>query len=401
MKNILLIFLLIGLTSYCFGQQKAKYTLQTADSVAILDMLNQLESLRKLSESNNTSLNGLLTGKELEFKEKYEIVKSNVTNGTETFKLLSTRIIDLKSKNINDDFEKLINDLNNPESQILGFSLNEKVVEMVKVNINPQRTNLGGKIVAAADSITKSPLIRSIPQLTPAISIVTNIISLVRSTGIVKSEIDQTKIKRLENALNKYVQYYIALNNANQGFNYNVIHQIEELGLLQQKLYEQLIVYANFLNYKLPNKADNEKLDIYLVNVFNKFKSDWTKQYFVELETKYTNPQTMVVGYDKILKDISGLKEANNRLEELIYLVNQFEFQYNEYFNILASYHANIEKSLDIAKQNGIARDELIVKQKGEFTKKKQLAIETLIVDINLQELIDNKKTLKYTARVL
>jgi hypothetical protein len=375
--------------------------LVTPDSVVILDLLNQLENLRKLSEANSTSLNGLLTGRDLEFKEKYEIVKSNLINGTETFKLLSTRIIDLKSKNINDDFEKLINDLNNPESQILGFSLNEKVIEMVEKNINPQKTSLGGKIVGAADSIVKSPLIKSIPQLTPAISIVTNIISLVRSTGIIKSEIDQTKIKNLENALNKYVQYYIALNNANQGFKYNVVHQIEELGLLQQKLYEQLIVFANFMNYKLPNKADNEKLDTYLVNALNKFKSDWTKQYFSELEKKYINSETKAINYDKILKEVSGLKEANNRLEELIYLVNQFEFQYNEYFDILSSYHTNIEHSFDIAKVNKIATDQLILNQKDEFKKKKQLAVESLIVDINLQELIDNKTTLKYTARVL
>ncbi len=385
--------------------QGTKPKFVTADSTALKasfkELADQLESLRKVGEANSTSVSSLLAGKDLESKTKYDIIKANLTNTTETFDLLNERIIDLKSQNIGDDFEKLINELNNPESKVLGFSLNEKIIDLVKVHINPKEKNLAARIVASADSITKSPLLKSIPQITPAISIVTNIIGLVRSTGIVKDEIDQKKIRNLENAMSNYVSYYIALNNATQSFAFNVRHQADELGLLQQRLYNQMLVFGGHLKYPLPNKPDNQSLDIYLNNVLNKFDIEWTKKYLTGIETGYNIATTGKPDYDRILKEELGLKEANNKIEEIISLVNQFEFMYDEYFEILQSYHDNIEIALDIAKRNKIASETQVDTKKKEFVTKKDAATESLKADINLQKLKDNKATIKYSARIL
>jgi hypothetical protein len=403
MKKYTTIILMLTINLAVAQGTKPKFV--TADSTALKasfkELADQLESLRKVGEANSTSVSSLLAGKDLESKTKYDIIKANLTNTTETFDLLNERIIDLKSQNIGDDFEKLINELNNPESKVLGFSLNEKIIDLVKVHINPKEKNLAARIVASADSITKSPLLKSIPQITPAISIVTNIIGLVRSTGIVKDEIDQKKIRNLENAMSNYVSYYIALNNATQSFAFNVRHQADELGLLQQRLYNQMLVFGGHLKYPLPNKPDNQSLDIYLNNVLNKFDIEWTKKYLTGIETGYNIATTGKPDYDRILKEELGLKEANNKIEEIISLVNQFEFMYDEYFEILQSYHDNIEIALDIAKRNKIASETQVDTKKKEFVTKKDAATESLKADINLQKLKDNKATIKYSARIL
>ncbi len=165
-------------------------------------------------------------------------------------------------------------------------------------------------------------------------------------------------------SLHKYIQYYLALNESTSYFMNNVELQTNELGILQQKLYDQLLFFSMTLKYPNQVKSQEEDIGEYMTNLFNHFNNKYVEDLLENAEKMNTNKG--VLSYDNILISNNGnLKEANNRLEEFIALINQFEFQYNNYININEQYYKKVLNSLDIAQQNVIASaDQVEMKKK-------------------------------------
>lgn len=398
-KTILLIAFSVALTSaFC----QTEPTLQSADSTVIKTLLKQLADLQKQNASNSSSITALLTGKDIDATNKYTIIKQNLTNAVTTFELLNSKINILKSKASSDKLDIFIKELNNPQSNALGFKLDEIIIRLVNENIQPKKKNLAKSIIENVSSITQSPIVKNIPTIAPAISVANSVLSILRSTSIMNDQVDQAKIKSFETALNNYVQYYVALNDGNAGFTYNLTNQTQELSLLQIKLYEQVTFFAKTLNYPIQLKNENEDLSAYLNNLFLSFNKTYIDQMFSDLEQNNTNKTTNKINYDAILASNNGnLKDANNRLEEFIGLINQFEFQYNGYFNIYEVYNTKIIKALDIAATNKIADQNTINMKKSDFNTLKTIAVSDIKSSLNLPQLMLSKQTIKYTARIL
>lgn len=391
-------FYLLVVNGFCQTQTP----LQRDDSSAIKLLIKQVEALQTQSTSYSSSINALLTGKDLDAINKYSLVKQNLTNAIITFQLLNTKINILKAKTTSDKVDNFIKDLNNPQSNTLGFKLDETIIRLVNKNIQPKKKNLAKNIIATVSSITQSPIVTSIPTISPALSVANAVLGVLRSTSIVSEEVDQLKIKAFETDLNNYVEYYVVLNDCNAGFTYSLNNQIQELGLLQQKLYDQVTFFAKTLNYPISTKNENEQMSIYLNNLFLGFNKTFTDKIFFDLEKANTNALTNKVNYEAMLSSNNGnLKDANNRLEEFFGLINQFEFQYNGYFNIYEIYTSKIVKALDIAGTNKIADLSLVITKKTEFSNLKNQAIADIHSSLNLPELLLSKQTIKYTARIL
>lgn len=396
-KQILIITLTLSWTlAFC----QTDIVLQTADSTVIKTLIKQIEDLQLKNQHNSSNINTLLTGKDLDATNKYTIIKQNLTTAITTFELLNSKIIILKSKVSSDKLEAFIKDLNNPQSNALGFKLDETIIRLVNENIPPKKNNLGKKLIETISSITQSPIVKNIPTISPAISVANSVLSILRSTSIMTDQVDQAKIKSFETALNNYVQYYVALNDGNAGFTYNLANQTQEHGLLQLKFYEQVTFFAKTLDYPIQPKGQNENLDTYFNNLFSFFNRTYIDKLFSDLERNNTTAGK--TNYDAILASNNGnLKEANNRLEEFIGLINQFEFQYNSYFNIYEVYNLKIIKALDIAGANRIAEQNLINTKKADFNTLKDQAVIDIRAALNLNQLLLSKQTIKYTARIL
>jgi hypothetical protein len=323
-------------------------------------------------------------------------------NAVETFQLLSDKTTNLKSRNSTNSFDILIKELNNPQSEALGFNFNETLLKLVNEHIQPKKKNVAKNILEAVEGITQSPIITSIPTFTPAISISNSVIGVLRSTSIFDDKVDNQKIKNFETALNNYIQYYSALSDANQVFKFNLEHQKEELGILQQNIYEQVIFFARTLKFQVQPKGPNEDVGEYLNVLFKSFNKSYIENIFTELEKEHTeiSQNTKKIKYDEILKN-QYLKDANNRLEEFISLTTQFEFKYTEYFNILEQYNTRIIKALDIAKTNKIATSGDVDNKKIEFENKKKESISDIKTSINIDQLKNSKQKINYTARII
>lgn len=370
------------------------------DSTVLINLQKQVDDLLQQNQANSERINTLITSKDLDSKLKYEIVRSNLKNGLATFKLLNEKINFLKSRQKDNKLDAVVNDLHNPHSNSLNFKFDEVIKDLVKQHIQPKKKNIAGNIIQSVNEITKSPILGSIPTIAPAISISNAVLGLLRSTSIFNDDVDYKKIDAFEKELHKYTQYYLALNESTTYFKTNVELQSNELGILQQKLYDQLLFFS--MTLKFPNQIKSQEEDIgeYMTNLFNHFNNKYVENLLENAEK--TNTSRGILSYDNILISNNGnLKEANNRLEEFIALINQFEFQYNNYININEQYYKKVLNSLDIAKQNGIASADLIENKKKEIIALKEDALKQFKISINLPDLLLNKQSIKYTARIL
>ncbi|WFB62294.1 hypothetical protein PZ892_11455 [Sphingobacterium sp. WM] len=370
------------------------------DSTVLINLQKQVDDLLQQNQANSERINTLITSKDLDSKLKYEIVRSNLKNGLATFKLLNEKINFLKSRQKDNKLDAVVNDLHNPHSNSLNFKFDEVIKDLVKQHIQPKKKNIAGNIIQSVNEITKSPILGSIPTIAPAISISNAVLGLLRSTSIFNDEVDYKKIDAFEKELHKYTQYYLALNESTTYFKTNVELQSNELGILQQKLYDQLLFFS--MTLKFPNQIKSQEEDIgeYMTNLFNHFNNKYVENLLENAEN--TNTSRGILSYDNILISNNGnLKEANNRLEEFIALINQFEFQYNNYININEQYYKKVLNSLDIAQQNGIASADLIENKKKEIIALKEDALKQFKISINLPDLLLNKQSIKYTARIL
>lgn len=370
------------------------------DSTVLINLQKQVDDLLQQNQANSERINTLITSKDLDSKLKYEIVKGNLKNGLATFKLLNEKINFLKSRQKDNKLDAVVKDLHNPQSNSLNFKFDEVILELVKQHIQPKSKNVAGKILQSVNEITKSPILGSIPTIAPAISISNAVLGLLRSTSIFNDDVDYKKIDAFEKDLHKYIQYYLALNESTSYFMNNVELQTNELGILQQKLYDQLLFFSMTLKYPNQVKSQEEDIGEYMTNLFNHFNNKYVEDLLENAEKMNTNKG--VLSYDNILISNNGnLKEANNRLEEFIALINQFEFQYNNYININEQYYKKVLNSLDIAQQNGIASADLVEKKKKEIMVLKEDALKQFKISINLPDLLLNKQSIKYTARIL
>ncbi|OYD42923.1 hypothetical protein [Sphingobacterium cellulitidis] len=370
------------------------------DSTVLINLQKQVDDLLQQNQANSERINTLITSKDLDAKLKYEIVRSNLKNGLATFKLLNEKINFLKSRQKDNKLDAVVNDLHNPHSNSLNFKFDEVIKDLVKQHIQPKKKNIAGNIIQSVNEITKSPILGSIPTIAPAISISNAVLGLLRSTSIFNDDVDYKKIDAFEKELHKYTQYYLALNESTTYFKTNVELQSNELGILQQKLYDQLLFFS--MTLKFPNQIKSQEEDIgeYMTNLFNHFNNKYVENLLENAEK--TNTSRGILSYDNILISNNGnLKEANNRLEEFIALINQFEFQYNNYININEQYYKKVLNSLDIAQQNGIASADLVEKKKKEIIVLKEDALKQFKISINLPDLLLNKQSIKYTARIL
>jgi hypothetical protein len=399
MKKItVLVTFLTALILGARAQQQPQ--LQSPDSTLIKTLLKQMEDLQKQNQNHSSSINALLTGKDIDAANKYSIIKQNLINGTAAFQLLNNKINVLKSKTSGDRLDLFIKDLNNPQSNTLGFKLDETIIGLVNDNLKVGKKNIRNKIIQNIAGITKGQIVSTIASVSPAITVSNAVLSLLRSASIVSDDLDQNNILKIEKELNNYVQYYVALNDGNAAFTYNLSTQSQELGLLQQKLSDQITFFATTLNYRVEKPKPGESLSTHLNNLFLTFDKAHVSKLLSDLEKQHsTNGR---INYEAILSSNGGnLKEANNRLEELIQLINQFEFQNNQYFNIYDTYNSRILQALDIAGANKIGDPSLISSRKSELTTLKNQAVSDIKASINLPELLLSKQSVKYTARIL
>lgn len=418
MKNYVRYVTLFFLMLHCFLSTKAQDTLKTDTVVpeirseirstptirtadtTIKRILDELQKVTDSDKQNSNAIQGLLQGKEIDNLTKYELIKNNLINASETYYLLNKKIIDLKSRTTTNNLDVFITSLNNPESKELGFSFSDRIVELVEKIVLKGKVDKGernGKIVESTKSIINSPIFQSFTSLTPPLAIANSVMNFLHSVSVNNKQISQKTLQDFEKELNKYVVYYTALNDANQKFEFGLNFNKDQLNLLQDNLYDHLMFTASALKFQLPQRG-NKTIGETMNDFFFDFKKEKVVDFFNQLEVKYAKGKR--IDYELLLRENPNLKEVNNQLEDLILQTKRFENLYNEYFTLLDSYYNKVNNSLKIAQDNGLADQNMITNKQTEFRNLKNEAVTDIQASINIKELYNNTDKVKYRYRI-
>lgn len=376
-----------------------KAEVKTADTT-IKKILDDLQRVADSDKQNSQAIESLSRGREFDNITKYNLVKNNLIQASETYYLLNKKIIDLKSRTTTSNLDVFITSLNNPESKELGFSLSDRVVELVEKIIlkgKSDKNERNTKLVESTKSIINSPIFKSFTSLTPPLAIASSVMGFLHSVSQSNKAINHKLLQEFEKELNKYVIYYTALNDANQKFEFGLNFNKDQLSLLQDNMYDHLAFTANVLKMPLPargNKTIAESLNEYFID----FRKEKVVDYFAKLEEKWTKGKK--IDYEGLLNDNMNLKEANNQLEDLILQTKRFENLYNEYFSLLDSYYTKVNHSLRLAQDNGLADKGIVETKQSEFRVLKNEAVQEIQSSINMRELTINVEKVKYRYRV-
>ncbi|SFW60438.1 hypothetical protein SAMN05661012_02875 [Chitinophaga sancti] len=372
-----------------------------SQDTTIRRIMEELQKIQASDQTNSSAIQGLLQGREIDNITKYQLIRNNIVYASETYYLLNKKIIDLKSRTTTNNLDVFITSLNNPESKELGFSLSDRIVELVekvvlkgKKDKNDDKSN---KIVESTKSIIASPIFQSFTSLTPPLAIANSVMNFLHSVSINNKEINQQTLKDFEKELNKYVVYYTALNDANNKFEYGLNFNKDQLNLLHDNLYDHIMFTASALKFTLPQRG-NKSLGETLNDFFFDFKKEKVVLFFDDLENKYTKGKK--VDYEALLRENPNLKEVNNQLEDLVMQTKRFENLYNEYFTLLDSYYGKVASALKIAQDNGLADKSTIDAKQSEFRNLKDEAVKEIQASINIKELYNNTDKIKYRYRI-
>src|SRR5699024_4116199 len=167
----------------------------------------RLKKIKQNSRQNAIAIQGLLHGKQIDNKTKYKLMKSNLTKVAKTYYLLNRKIIDLKSRTTSKNLDVFITSLNNPESIALGFSFNEKVMDLVDTVIlkgQPKKSKSNEQIVSTTDSIMSRPTFKSLLVLTPPLAIPISVMTFFHTLSISDNQIYAETLHESEANLNKH-----------------------------------------------------------------------------------------------------------------------------------------------------------------------------------------------------
>lgn len=373
--------------------------IKTQDTT-IRKLVEEMQRITDNDKTNSNAIQALLQGKEIDNMSKYDLIKNNIINASETYYLLNKKIIDLKSRTTTNNLDVFITSLNNPESKALGFSLSDRIVELVEKIILKNKSDKGeknSKIVESTKSIINSPIFQSFTSLTPPLAIANSVMNFLHSVSVNNKQINQKSLQDFEKELNKYVVYYTALNDANQKFEYGLNFNKDQLSLLQDNLFDHLSFTATSLKFPAPQKGA-KPLSQTMNEYFYEFKKEKVVEYFSQLETKYSKNKR--IDYESLLRENPNLKEVNNQLEDLVLQTKRFENLYNEYFTLLDSYYTKVNNSLKIAQDNGLADKNIIDNKQAEFRNLKTDAVQEIQASINIRELYSNTEKIKYRYRI-
>lgn len=372
---------------------------RTADTT-IKKIMEELQKVQDNDRQNTQIIGELTRGREIDNSTKYELIKSNLIYASDTYYLLNKKIIDLKSRTTTSNLDVFITSLNNPESKELGFSLSDRVVELVEKIIlkgKSDKNERNTKLVESTKSIINSPIFKSFTSLTPPLAIASSVMNFLHSVSQSNKAINHQLLQQFEKELNKYVIYYTALNDANQKFEFGLNFNKDQLSLLQDNMYDHLAFTANVLKMPLPakgNKTVAESLNDYFID----FRREKVTDFFTKMEEKYTKGKK--IDYEKLLQENANLKEANNQLEDLVLQTKRFENLYNEYFSLLDTYYSKVSYSLRLAQDNGLAEKGIVDAKQNEFRQLKEEAVKEIQASINMRELLLNVEKIKYRYRI-
>ncbi len=341
-------------------------------------------------EKNDAIVKGVSRRVELTDEARYKMVRTNLIHSAEFFEVLNDRLNTLYAINQVESYRTMLNSLNNPADETLGFSYNDKVMQIMEKNLVSKRDKGGKKILNIANMLLQDPVVSSIASATPVINIATSVLGFVSGIAAQRKDISENDVREFKNELEKYTAYYAKLNLVNARFANNIDNYQVQTTNLHDKLTEYVNLQAKGLkfNVQLKEPEGNATNGEYLLGVFRTYNKSSVTAYFDKLENEFARGGK--VDYSKLMSKYPHIMEANKKIEDVIYLYKEFDYLYGQYISMIDENSRNTIVILQGAVSQNLSSEPEKVNRQIEILKnKKGEAVTGIRRAVNLPRLKD------------
>ncbi|WP_375561657.1 hypothetical protein ACE193_03650 [Bernardetia sp. OM2101] len=364
-------------------------------SSQINTLSSDLGLYKETVEKNDAIVKGVSRRVELTDEARYKMVKTNLIHSAEFFEVLNDRLNTLYAINQVESYRTMLNSLNNPADETLGFSYNDKVMQLMEKKLVSKKDKGGSKILNIANMLLQDPVVSNIASATPVINIATSVLGFVSGIAAQRKDIDEKDVQEFKNELEKYTAYYAKLNLVNARFANNIDNYQVQTTNLHDKLTEYVNLQAKGLKFdvKLKEPEGNATNGEYLLTVFRTYNKSSVTAYFDKLENEFAKGGK--VDYSKLMAKYPHIMEANKKIEDVIYLYKEFDYLYGQYISMIDENSRNTIVILQGAVAQNLSSEPAKVNTQIEILKnKKGEAVTGIRRAVNLPRLKDIVNTL-------
>ncbi len=251
------------------------------------------------------------------------------------------------------DYLNKVSDLNNPTNEDLGFSITDKVVELVEQDIFKDEKKLGskkkGKFLNVLGSLINNPITQTLSLgMSSVVTSLTGIDQIVTSTAMSTDDVSVDELQVFRTKLRQYVVHYQALSHANTQFEHKLTGINMRIEALQQLM-------KNFVGERIQTLYNQNFTD-----------EEWTLTQLIQKQYDVRNLEKRVeeliadktdeekVEYEALLTD-ARLIYPPYALTQTRFIFDELDALSKEYILGLQEYQTNLESVLNKAKMFGDA----------------------------------------------
>lgn len=349
-------------------------------------LVEQIDKYRAAIEKQEAVIRDVTRRVELTDEARYVTVRNNLENIMSVFELLNQKLNTLNAISQVDSYRNSLAALNNPADASMGFSYNEKVLELLNKKINPRRGK--DRLLRIAESILTNPTVSTITQNTPILNIGTTLLSFISNIAINDKRVEPEHIFEFKQELDKYTQYYVSLNETSRALKMNMHDFQVQTKQLHSKLQEFVVKTVEAGRFEVVPRSNTEydSEGAYLAFLFRDYNKDYIQRHTSDLERRYQKGQR--VDYGRLLQENPHLIEMSKYAAEVDYLFKQFDYLYSKYIAILEKNHSDMIAILEQAKANGLSDDNRKIDRKvAQLQAQKKDAVQSIRTAINIERI--------------
>lgn len=330
------------------------------------------EQLENISKTQKDIIDAQTTQMKRELEER----RHRVVETAAFIKTANVSLNTLVLSNALTDYLNKVGDLNNPTNEELGFSITEKVVELVETEVFKDKKKLGNKkkdrFLGIVGNLINNPITQTLTL--GMSSIVTSLTGVDQAVTNATMESDDVSIDELQifrEKLKQYVVHYQALSHSNTQFE----HKLTGIKMRIEAL-EQLM--KNFVNERVNTLYNQQSTydDLTLTQLIQKqYDVRDIEQHVEKLNVAYT--QNGELQYEEILAD-QRLNYPSYALTQSRFIYDELDALTKEYILGLKEYQTNLEEVLNKAKAFGEASK---IDQKIDALREQLVAVEKALID--------------------
>jgi len=282
---------------------------------------------------------------DLSAKAQYDVVRSNMLISAEMLTEINKRLNTLQALTQAQNYEAMVTQLNNPTDGSLGFSYQDKVMELLDKHV-PIKSDKG-KFLDYAKMILQNPIVNGVASLTPVLSIGNTILSFASSMAAQDKKATPQDVMTFKNALAGYTIYYTKLAEVTNTYQVSMKGFMVGSNNLHQKTEEFTASLIQQNGFRLENKQNDMTSGDYLNALFRTYNPKTVRQYLDDLEKKYTDSKGKV-NHERILNE-TKLPVMNSRIDDALQIYREFDYLYRQYISMVEQHQAQTVEVLGFA----------------------------------------------------